>query len=505
MAALVVSTTLSACGGGSDKGDDSGAPAAGRVREVFNRRALVNGKQVAGGDAIQPRAVVSTDRGGAATFSVGVKLDDCQIRPESAAQVLPQPGILLDYREGSTLCRSAPSNFERVELTAKTQRIIMQDPVWAVGVFPGAVAVRVFRGFVDLRAPTGTARLLGPDSQTSAPNGGEAPPAEHLDRSVLDQLDRRGVERMEATLPVPNLGFPPTEGSAALTEIRRRGSLRLGIDSSRTPPAAAFIAAYFDFLAQHWDVRIDVVTSMRPAVDLARGRVDVAIVPTVGGAAEIPYFDDDQQRRWSMVVSEGEPALLAALRTFLLGVLDVGHYGRQYRAAFGAVPSYEAVRPLVLPDRAPSPGSTTTAIPGTTSLAPTTQAASTTSTTLAATTTSSTLPGSNTSSTTALTVEIATGSATIPSPTGPCPSTIRFAWTIRARQAGTITYRFTRNDGASSPTATLRFEVGGTKPVEHTWTLGDSPYMGWVALEVLSPQPVRLQLDFSFKCGEGPF
>ena len=504
-AAFVLGATLAACGGGGGDGSAGGDPGAttvaGNVISVFNRLALVDGERVAGGDPIRPGAVLSTDLGGAATFSVGRKLDDCQIRPESAAQVLPQPGVLLEYQKGWTLCRSTPGDFERAELTAKSRRIAMQDPVWAVGAFPGSVSLRVFRGFVELRAVTGPGRLVGPDSQAIAPDGGEAGPAEHFDRSQLDQLDRQGVERMEASLPAPAFGFPSSAGSPVLTEIRRRGSLRLGIDSSRSAQSATFIAGFFDFLAQHWNVSIEVVVTRRPATDLAQGRVDVAVVPGPVGAAGIPFFDDDQQGLWSILVSDEEAALLAALRTFLLGALDIGEYGRRYRGAFGKVPSYEAVRPLVLPDPPVPVGPTTSTPAGPTSLPSTTQPATTT---LASTSTSTTSPPATTTSSAppaAFSVQIANGSATAPSPSAPCPATVNFVWTIRANGPGTITYRFTRSDGAtSSAPLSMTFDRAGTQTANSSWTLGVTPFAGWVALEILSPQPLRSQVDFTFTC-----
>ena len=96
---------LVACGGGSD-GNGSGA-VAGSVVAVFNRLAMIDGERAAGGDSIRPGGLLSTDRGGAATFSAGKKLDACQIRPESAARLMPQPGVLLHYEHGWNHCRSA--------------------------------------------------------------------------------------------------------------------------------------------------------------------------------------------------------------------------------------------------------------------------------------------------------------------------------------------------------------------------------------------------------------
>ena len=91
---------------------------------------------------------------------------------------------------------------------------------------------------------------------------------------------------------------------------------------------------------------------------------------------------------------------------------------------------------------------------------------------------------------------------------GTCPVTVRFSGHITSDGPGTVTYTFTRSDGASGPTRTLEFKEAGTQPVSTTWTLGDaqSPasYEGWQALRVLSPNELessRAAGSFVLTCG----
>lgn len=76
---------------------------------------------------------------------------------------------------------------------------------------------------------------------------------------------------------------------------------------------------------------------------------------------------------------------------------------------------------------------------------------------------------------------------------GPCPVTITFRGRIStAGGAGTVTYRFLRNDGASAPVEALSFDGPGSKSIGTTWTLGAvlpvfQPYEGWQAIELLDP------------------
>ena len=58
--------------------------------------------------------------------------------------------------------------------------------------------------------------------------------------------------------------------------------------------------------------------------------------------------------------------------------------------------------------------------------------------------------------------------------TGACPHTFNFTAGITATAAGTVTYWWTRSDGASSTEQTLVFAGPGTKYVTSTWSLGAS-------------------------------
>jgi hypothetical protein len=75
---------------------------------------------------------------------------------------------------------------------------------------------------------------------------------------------------------------------------------------------------------------------------------------------------------------------------------------------------------------------------------------------------------------------------------GNCPGVVKFKGSITANKAGTITYIFTRSDGATDTVVkTLVFAGVGSKPVETTWTLGGDKlpyYKGWIAIKVLSPK-----------------
>ena len=88
---------------------------------------------------------------------------------------------------------------------------------------------------------------------------------------------------------------------------------------------------------------------------------------------------------------------------------------------------------------------------------------------------------------------------------GDCPAKITFTGKITANGPATVTYRFTRSDGATDTVLkTLHFAGAGSKTVSTTWTLGgpSRPNIeGWQAVKVLSPNALESgHADFKVSC-----
>ncbi len=88
---------------------------------------------------------------------------------------------------------------------------------------------------------------------------------------------------------------------------------------------------------------------------------------------------------------------------------------------------------------------------------------------------------------------------------GDCPAKIVFSGSITVNEPGTVSYIFTRSDGATDTlTKKLTFSAAGTKSVSTTWTLGGAPlprYKGWQAIKILSPNPLNsAHADFEVSC-----
>ncbi|MEK7561300.1 MAG: hypothetical protein AAB541_00350 [Patescibacteria group bacterium] len=100
-----------------------------------------------------------------------------------------------------------------------------------------------------------------------------------------------------------------------------------------------------------------------------------------------------------------------------------------------------------------------------------------------------------------------TGVTAAVSPTsysGACPKEFVFSANITANGAGTVTYKWTRSDGASGQTKSLVFSGAGTQAAEgSTWTLGGSgnTYNNWEKVQILTPNTTESnQANFSLNC-----
>ena len=88
---------------------------------------------------------------------------------------------------------------------------------------------------------------------------------------------------------------------------------------------------------------------------------------------------------------------------------------------------------------------------------------------------------------------------------GSCPGVITFNGTITSDKAQTVTYIFTRSDGATDTLPkTLTFTGPGAKSVSTTWTLGGDglpSYVGWEAVKITKPSVVTsAPAKFNLRC-----
>lgn len=92
---------------------------------------------------------------------------------------------------------------------------------------------------------------------------------------------------------------------------------------------------------------------------------------------------------------------------------------------------------------------------------------------------------------------------------GDCPAKAIFNGAITVTAPTTVTYVFTRSDGATdSVTKTLIFSAAGSKPVSTSWTLGGPSlpqFSGWQAVKILTPVVMESpRANFKVSC-DPPF
>lgn len=87
---------------------------------------------------------------------------------------------------------------------------------------------------------------------------------------------------------------------------------------------------------------------------------------------------------------------------------------------------------------------------------------------------------------------------------GDCPAKIIFNGSITVNAPGTISYVFTRSDGATDTnTKTLKFLAPGSRSVSTSWTLGGSilpNYKGWQAIKIVGTAIESPHADFEVSC-----
>lgn len=94
--------------------------------------------------------------------------------------------------------------------------------------------------------------------------------------------------------------------------------------------------------------------------------------------------------------------------------------------------------------------------------------------------------------------------AVAPTSSSSCPTTFQFSATITTNGAGTVSYVWTRNDGASSSPQNLMFGGAGSQTVTSSWYLGGprpTPFTGWEALQVNTPNSITSnEAGFTLTC-----
>ncbi|HEX2052248.1 MAG TPA: hypothetical protein VHJ78_00795 [Actinomycetota bacterium] len=301
-------------------------------------------------------SVLSSDAEGGAIFEIDGRIRSCDFDEGVRLEIMPSSGVLVHVAEGETLCMTPPGkpSAEPVRFTAGDKEevtVSFLDPIFSVASAADRVTTWVKFGFTEVSKDGGKGVLLGPDSQITVQGDHEVSRPSPFEDEGLQVSARQALNRMTSELPEPDYSMPPAQGSDAVQRIAASRQLRVGIDGTRSRPTEAFVTSFTGFLAERWGLalRTSFLQPQAAAAALSEGELDVFISPgSVTNGRFLPLFGAEDETEWVMWVAEDQP-LEDALGKFLLNALNYGDYGRLYLAAFGRVPTYEAVRQLVYP------------------------------------------------------------------------------------------------------------------------------------------------------------
>ncbi len=201
IAAAVVAALLASCP--VDEGEENGPRAVGVLVAVLNPQTLINGERAAGGDRIPAGAVVSTDGNGAARVSLEGPTD-CEIRPDSAVEVEPTPGLLMRITRGTTVCDGAETT-STATIEAAGTKVNLRDATLAIELPDDEdedLTVRSHRGDVEVMPPSGPPLMLQPREEIEVSQNGIERLPRPFDATSLDPSERSAVERVKDDSPI---------------------------------------------------------------------------------------------------------------------------------------------------------------------------------------------------------------------------------------------------------------------------------------------------------------
>lgn len=169
----------------------------GVLTAVLNPKALIDGERAAGGDPIPAGAVVSTDGNGAARLSLEGPTE-CEIRPDSAVEVEPTPGLLMRLTRGTTVCdRSEKTSTATLE--AAGTKVNLRDATLAMELPDDDqdLTLRSHRGDAEVMPSSGPPLVLQRREELEVSEHGIERPPRPFDATSLDASEQSAVERVK--------------------------------------------------------------------------------------------------------------------------------------------------------------------------------------------------------------------------------------------------------------------------------------------------------------------
>jgi hypothetical protein len=306
-------------------------------------------------------STLCTGDNGKVRFVVDDPSTTCEMDPRSRIRIKPPKlvqshlQVIIRWEAGFTWCATGedPNGSKKKKYDGREGRVrlLMNDPLFFVGVNNSRTLVKVALGYTEVsRRAGGGAVIVGPAQQVTVPEGGEPGSVEPIDRTANDDDH---FASLQPVVPPADYSRPDAGGSEAMQRIFSRKLLVVGIgsDLSADQGTEPFVRGYFSFLAKNWNLSVRFLNLQTASVGNALDghKIDLGVVrktTRLRGFGTFPLFADMKGAVWRVALVD-DAEFSSALYGFLRATVNANVYGRMYRASFEKEPSYDALRPVL--------------------------------------------------------------------------------------------------------------------------------------------------------------
>jgi len=299
------------------------------------------------------------DEGQVKFFVEPLKRTTCILEHNTRVRLYPprKPAhrqVIIRFEEGEGSCgtgKDQDPGDKKFDADGGRWRLLMKDPLFAVGVDTRRTIVKVALGYIEVSRQAGEgAVIVGPEQQVILPAGGKPGPVQPIE---LTAKDNARFAELRPEVPKPDFRRPDPDGSATLKRIISRKVLSVGVaaDLVNDNGTQPFVRSFFGFLAKSWGVKLRLISLETPdwVNQLEAQAIDVAISRDARRLRQfdtLPVFPDSQSALWYIGLVK-DKHFLNSMRAFLRAAVNSGDYGTIYRASFLKEPSYEPLSPVL--------------------------------------------------------------------------------------------------------------------------------------------------------------
>ncbi len=284
--------------------------AVGQVSSIVPVGGTVDGARAFQGQDVAAQDVVSTEPNGKVIFALTKLLPFCQVETDSAVQVLPGNGALVDVQRGTALCRTSAGG-QLKQFVAGGVVVTASDPVVLLGWDGDTATVQVAQGYVKV-AGNGDSVIVGANQQAqSGPGGtgvgpwdpGDIPDGQTRD-AAAQQMDQAVAAQGRVRYPGLTANQSPT-----LKTAQDRGALVIGVDDQGID---TFVQELFGEMGNLWKVTV----STQSGTDESLDRDIIITSSPPKGSNAVPIGEVDGTTYFALT-RQPDKAMTQAIANFL--------------------------------------------------------------------------------------------------------------------------------------------------------------------------------------------